>query len=114
MQLRHMRRKQTAKLNIIPFSRIFHAALFIFAFAHFMTCPFTHAFDDGHIEYNCLEKKITNKYCKDDNPFILLIFFKSSQTDIFTQPDTLQKLSEIPSSNMTFNLSILSTIRLIL
>ena len=82
-----------------------------------MTCPAVHALGDGHVSHDVINKvqqRIENNCCKNDSSFIPFSASDDTQTDIFFQSKAAQNYHVLLSSNPGFNLSILSTIRLIL
>jgi len=79
-------------------------------------CPAVHDFDDN-IRYDLVRKigvkKTQNNLKKGDNPTFLQLA-NNSQTTFLISTRTAQELPAFSSSYSTLNLSILSTVRLIL
>jgi len=101
----------------MPFPKLLHVALFMLAFIYIMTCPVVHEFGDGHVDHdvvNKVQQRIKVNHFKSDFRFIPFSVSNGTQTDNFFQSKVAQKLYIILLSNPTLNLSILSTVRLIL
>jgi len=97
-------------------NKIFYIILFVFTFIYFSICPSIHELGDNtkhdavlKVSAKTLRKNLTNAFS-----FTPLISSNNSLTAGFDQFKTKLNIHIFSSSNPTLNLSILSTIRLIL
>ncbi len=97
-------------------NKIFQHILLIAAFIYLVMCPAIHELDNNirHDVALKVEAKIQQKNFQKGFNLIPLKIFHSTQTGFFVQSKTRQELPIFPPSQSTLNLSILSTIRLIL
>ena len=97
-------------------NKIFHIFLFIASFIYLLLCPSVHKLDDNirhdvalKVETKILQKDFTNSF--NLNPLKLS---NNSQGGILVHSMTAQEWTIFSTVHSTLNLSILSTIRLIL
>jgi len=97
-------------------NKIFQYILFIAAFIYLVMCPAVHELGDNIKHYVALKlkAKILQKDFKNSFNITPLKLSNNSQGGIFVQPMTAQGWTIFSSLHSTLNLSILSTIRLIL
>ena len=97
-------------------NNIFYIILFVFTFIYFSICPSIHELGDN-IKHDAVLKiraKTLRKNLTSDFSYTPLISSNKSLTASFDQFKTKLNIHIFSSSNPTLNLSILSTIRLIL
>jgi len=97
-------------------NKIFLNILSIFAFIYLVICPSIHELGNNirHDVALKVEAKILQKNFEKGFSFTPLKLFNNTQAGVFVQSKTVQELPIFSSSNSTLNLSILSTIRLVL
>ena len=97
-------------------NKLFHHILLIAAFAYLVMCPSVQALGDN-IRHDFVYKvgtKTLQKDFKSGFNVTPLHLSNNNQNDIFVQCKDAQKLLTFPPPHSTLNLSILSTVRLIL
>ena len=97
-------------------NKIFQHILFIAAFIYLVMCPAVHELSDNirHDVALKVEAKILQKDLKKGFNDTFSKLSNNTQTGFFSQMRTVQELPIFSSAHSTLNLSILSTIRLIL
>ena len=103
-------------IEFMSLNKTFQNILLIFVFIYLIMSPFVHELGDN-TRYDFVLKaraKISGKNFKNGFSFTPLILSNNSLTDDFYQFTTKLNFPIFTSSNPTLNLSILSTIRLIL
>jgi hypothetical protein len=96
--------------------RALNRLLFVTAFFYFVTCPTVHSFGEN-IKHDLLPKIEAEKLQEKTKKRLDLNFPELSQnshSNLFHHVRTAQELILFSSSHFTLNLTILSTIRLIL
>ena len=96
-------------------NKLFHHILLIAAFVYLVMCPSAHALSDTiRHDIICKVTKTLQKDFKSGMNVTTLHLPKNNQNDIFGQSKDTQKLLIFSPPYSTLNLSILSTVRLIL
>ena len=91
-----------------------HCTLFIFAFLFLMTCPYAYTLADGHIAYDCVDKKITKHYEKNDTRFSTVNCAAVSHVSAPGHSRVILKRTTLVIEKTAPILCSLSTVRLIL
>ena len=102
--------------NVVIFNKLCHHMLIIVAFVYFVMCPSVHELGDN-IRYDVVYKagtKTIQKEFKNDSSTTPFHVSNNDQKDIFVQTQDAQKLFFFLPPHPTLNLTILSTVRLIL
>ena len=100
----------------MTWNKLIHHIMLIAAFVCLVMCPSAHALSDNirlDFVYKVVKKTLQKDF-KSGLNVTPLHLSNNTQNDVFVQYKDVEKLLIFSSSNPTLNLSILSTVRLIL